>query len=156
MTRVLFICLGSICRSPTAEAVLRKLAQEAGQALVVDSCGTGGWHRGEPPYMPSIEAALRRGYDLRALRARQIAAADFTGFDHLLVMDRANLRDTEELQADLAEGQGPKPRLFLSYAPGLGKTEVPDPWYSRDFDGTLDLIEAASRGFLDHLRQGAG
>ncbi len=149
MTRVLCICLGNICRSPTAEAVLRKLALDCGRDLTVDSCGTGGWHAGEPPYLPAIEAAQRRGYDLRALRARQLTAQDFTRFDHLLVMDRANLADVRKMQAEA--GQGPEPRLLLSYAPELGKTDVPDPWYTRDFDGVLDLIESASRAFLAKL-----
>ena len=152
MTRILFVCLGNICRSPTAEAVLRKMGQEAGLALEVDSCGTGDWHKGEPPYLPSIEAAQRRGYDLHGFRARTITAADFTHFDHILVMDRANLHHVQDLRADLATAQGPDPRLFLDYAPEVGKAEIADPWYSRDFDGTLDQIEAASRGFIAGLK----
>lgn len=147
MTAVLFVCLGNICRSPTAEAVFRARAAAAGLAVTVDSCGTGGWHAGEPPYLPSIEAAARRGYDLRALRARQIEAGDFTRFDHILVMDRANLADA----AALCPPGGTAPRLFLLHAPQLERTDIPDPWYSRDFDGTLDLIEAASDGLIREL-----
>lgn len=147
MTRVLFVCLGNICRSPTAEAVFRARADRAGLKVTVDSCGTGGWHAGEPPYLPAIEAAAERGYDLRALRARQLTAADFTAFDHILVMDRANLADA---QAVRPKG-GTEPKLFLTYAPGLGKTDIPDPWYTRDFEGTLDLIEAASDGLIAAL-----
>lgn len=150
MTSVLFVCLGNICRSPTAEAVFRSRATEAGLTVMVDSCGTGGWHRGEPPYMPAIEAAARRGYDMRALRARQLTADDFRRFEHVLVMDRSNLTDAQALMP----AGGTQPRLFLSHAPELGRSEVPDPWYSRDFDGALDLIEAATDGLIRDLMKG--
>lgn len=150
MTSVLFVCLGNICRSPTAEAVFRHRAAQAGLPVVVDSCGTGGWHAGEPPYLPAIEAAARRGYDMRALRARQLTADDFRRFDHVLVMDRSNLADARALMP----AGGAEPRLFLDHAPELGRSEVPDPWYTRDFDGALDLIEAASDGLLRDLLSG--
>lgn len=150
MTSVLFVCLGNICRSPTAEAVFRSRATEAGLTVMVDSCGTGGWHRGEPPYMPAIEAAARRGYDMRALRARHLTADDFRRFEHVLVMDRSNLTDAQALMP----AGGTQPRLFLSHAPELGRSEVPDPWYSRDFDGALDLIEAATDGLIRDLMKG--
>lgn len=147
MTAVLFICLGNICRSPTAEAVFRARAAAAGLDATADSCGTGGWHAGEPPYLPSIEAAARRGYDLRPLRARQIRPEDFTRFDHLLVMDRSNLADVRALMPP----GGTAPRLFLEHAPELGRSDLPDPWYTRDFEGTLDLIEAATDGLIRDL-----
>lgn len=148
--RILFVCLGNICRSPTAEAVFRALAGAAGLPVSVDSAGTGGWHVGEPPHPPMVAAAARRGYDLRALRARQLVAADFTRFDHVLVMDGSNLRDARALQAR-AGGQGARPRLFLDHAPGCGFRDMPDPWYSGDFDQTLDLVEAASKGLIAWL-----
>lgn len=147
MTRVLFVCLGNICRSPTAEAVFRQRAAQAGLRVIVDSCGTSGWHEGEPPYPPAITAAARRGYDLAPLRARQIRAEDFTRFDHILVMDRRNLSD---VQALCPKG-GPSPRLFLSHATGYGD-EVPDPWYTGAFDAVLDMIEAASDGLIARLQ----
>jgi protein-tyrosine phosphatase len=147
MTAVLFVCLGNICRSPTAEAVFRKLAREAGQDIPCDSAGTGGWHAGEPPYMPSIQAGGARGYDLSPLRARQVTAEDFTRFTHILAMDRANLNDLRALRPP----GGTEPRLFMDYAPDAPRREVPDPWYTRDFDGALDLIETGCRGLLAAL-----
>ena len=146
MTQILFVCLGNICRSPTAEGVLRARAQKAGLKLVVDSCGTGGWHAGEPPHPPAVQAAKRRGYDLSPLRARQITPADFTAFDHILVMDRRNLADAR----DMKPKGGIEPQLFLHYAPAFG-LDIADPWYSGDFDGVLDMIEAANDGLIATL-----
>lgn len=146
--RILFVCLGNICRSPTAEGVFRTLAEQAGLAVTVDSAGTSDWHIGKPPYGPAIAAAADRGYDLSALRARQLIAADFTRFDHVLVMDRGNLADAQALRRS-----GAGPRLFLDFAPESGRAEVPDPYYTRNFDEALDLIEAASRGLIATLRR---
>ena len=143
--RVLCVCLGNICRSPTAEAVLRA---QAGDRIEVDSAGTAGWHVGKPPYAPAIEAAVARGYDLRLLRARQITPADFDRFDLILAMDEDNLADIESLRP--AETDTPV-RLFLDYAPDVGRTAVPDPYYTRDFEEALDLIEVAARGLLAKL-----
>ena len=148
MQRILFVCLGNICRSPTAEAVFRQMAGAAGLAVEVDSAGTGGWHAGEPPHPPAVAAARRRGYDMAALRARQVTAADFTRFDRIFAMDRRNLADLRAM----ARGQGTAPELFLSQAPGAGTDEVPDPWYSGEFDRVLTLIEAGCRGVLANLR----
>ena len=146
MTRVLFVCLGNICRSPTAEAVFRARAARAGLQVTVDSCGTGGWHAGEPPHPPAVRAAHARGYDLSRLRARHITVADFTAFDHILVMDARNLADTRAL----CPKGGTEPCLFMSHAPDHAP-EVPDPWYSGDFNGVLDMIEAASDGLVAYL-----
>lgn len=148
--RILFVCLGNICRSPTAEGVFRALATAEGLRVEVDSCGTGGWHAGEPPHPPAVAAARRRGYDLSALRARQITADDFTRFDRILVMDRANLRDVRAL---VPEG-GTQPELFLTHAPQHGD-EVPDPWYTGEFDRVLDMVEDAARGLIAALKAGA-
>ena len=146
--RILFVCLGNICRSPTAEGVFRALAAEAGLAVEVDSCGTGGWHAGEPPNPPAVVAARRRGYDLTGLRARQIVAADFTRFDRIVVMDRANLRDVRSLRPV----GGVEPELFLTHAPQHGE-DVPDPWYTGEYERVLDMVEDASRGLIAALRR---
>jgi len=143
--RVLCVCLGNICRSPTAEAVLRHHGRDR---IDVDSAGTAGWHVGKPPYGPAVEAAAARGYDLRPLRARQFSRADFDAFDLILAMDQANLQDVEALRP---EGNTTPARLFLDYAPNGDRAEVPDPYYTRDFDEALDLIETATRGLLEQL-----
>lgn len=146
--RILFVCLGNICRSPTAEAVFRKLAEEAGLAAQADSAGTGGWHAGEAPHPPMIRAAASRGYDLTSLRARQVTRADFTRFDLILAMDGKNLSDLRAMAP--ADGTA-RLELFLSHAPGCGLRDVPDPWYTEDFDQTLDLAEAACHGMIARL-----
>lgn len=146
MTRVLFVCLGNICRSPTAEAVFRARAAAAGLRVTVDSCGTSGWHAGEPPYPPAQTAALARGYRMDDLRARQITRADFSDFDHILVMDHKNLTDA----LALCPPGGNKPRLFMDHAPHMAP-EVPDPWYTGTFDEVLDMIETASDGLIAAL-----
>lgn len=142
--RVLCVCLGNICRSPTAEAVLRAQASARGLDLMVDSAGTGGWHVGKPPYPPAITAAARRGYDLSPLRARRFTAADFDAFDLILAMDRSNLDDIERLRP---AGHSTPVRLFL------GDADLPDPYYTGAFDAVLDLVEAGSGVILDQLRQ---
>jgi protein-tyrosine phosphatase len=146
--RLLFVCLGNICRSPTAEAVFRDLAAASGLPVTIDSCGTADWHRGKPPYGPSIEAAAARGYDLTTLRARPLTRDDFARFDLILAMDAANLRDIEAMRP---EGSATPVMLFMDNAPETGVTEVPDPYHTRDFDQALDLIEAASRGLIARI-----
>lgn len=143
-TRILFVCLGNICRSPSAEGVFRTLAP----GMVIDSAGTGNWHVGEPPYPAMQDAARRRGYDLSDLRARQITAMDFDRFDLILAMDDKNLTAIEALRP---AGNATPVRLFTEYAPGCGLHHVPDPYNTRDFDGTLDLIEDCARGLAATL-----
>ncbi|PWE32027.1 phosphotyrosine protein phosphatase [Maritimibacter sp. 55A14] len=150
--RILFVCLGNICRSPTAEAVMRRMAGEAGLRLTLDSAGTGDWHLGEPPYGAAQAAAARRGYDLSPLRARRAVAQDFERFDLILGMDADNVAALERLRPP---GNATALRLMLDYAPQAGLRDVPDPYLTRDFDHTLDLLEAASRGLLDQLRAAA-
>jgi protein-tyrosine phosphatase len=154
--RVLFVCLGNICRSPTAEGVLRSLAaQEAPQLnLQIDSAGTADYHIGAPPDPRSQRAALKRGIDISGLRARQVDEDDFERFDLILAMDRQNLR---ALQAMQPRGSRARLGLFLDYAPQLDLREVPDPYYgdTAAFDQVVDLTAAASRGLLTALQEGA-
>ena len=146
--RILFVCLGNICRSPTAEGVLRQMARERGIAVTIDSAGTGDWHVGKPPYGPMQAAAANRGYDLSGLRARQVSRGDFDRFDLILAMDTENMAALQALCPAARAGQL---RLFTDFAPDSGMDHVPDPYFTRDFEGALTLIEAASRGLLDHL-----
>ncbi len=150
--RILFVCLGNICRSPTAEGVVRGIAAREfpGLPLYLDSAGTANYHVGEPPDRRTIAAARRRGYELAALRARQIALSDFSGFDYVLAMDRANLDELgrfapPEVRAHMG--------LFLEFAPGLESDEVPDPYYggTEDFERVLDLCESGARALLRRL-----
>jgi protein-tyrosine phosphatase len=151
-TRVLFVCLGNICRSPTAEGVLRAIAarESPGLKLEIDSAGTAHYHVGEPPDRRTVAAARRRGYDLAGLRARQVTSEDFDRFDYLLAMDQANL---EELERQRPGGATTKLALFLEFAPGAQTLEVPDPYYGgvEDFERVLDLCEEAARGLLRRL-----
>ncbi len=148
--KLLFVCLGNICRSPTAEGVVRTIAAREfpGLAVDVDSAGTADYHVGEPPDRRSIAAAKRRGYDISGLRARQVSAADFSAFDYVLAMDRANLDELERIGARGRAHVG----LFMAYTPGL-EDEVPDPYYggTEDFERVLDLCEAGARGLLGRL-----
>jgi low molecular weight protein-tyrosine phosphatase len=150
------VCLGNICRSPTAEGVLRSLAAHEAPtlALQIDSAGTAAYHIGSAPDPRTQRAALKRGIDLSGLRARQVNAQDFERFDLILAMDRENLR---ELEAMMPPGARTSPQLFLDYAPDLKLRDVPDPYY-RDaaaFEEVLDLCTAASRGLLAALQKGA-
>jgi len=150
--RILFVCLGNICRSPTAEGVFRHLLeQEApGLSIEIDSAGTADYHVGDPPDPRTQRAAAARGIDLGGLRARQVMADDFLRFDLILAMDQDNLR---ELQALRPRHSRARLQLFLEYAPGLGRLDVPDPYY-RDaggFEEVLDLATAASRGLIASL-----
>ncbi len=149
--RILFVCLGNICRSPTAEGVFRHMAGAAGLEVSVDSAGTSDWHVGDPPYGPAQAAARARGIDLSGMRARQFTAADFDDFDLIIAMDADNLANIERLRP---AGNSTPARLFTDFAPHAGADHVPDPYYTRDFDGTLDLIEEASRGLIAHLSGG--
>ena len=144
MTRILFVCLGNICRSPAAEGVMRSLLPDA----ALDSAGTSNWHIGDPPYGPMIAAAKARGYDLTPLKARQLTAIDFDQFDLILAMDRNNFADLESVRP---QGNTTKVHFLTDFIPGSEGRDVPDPYYTRDFEGTLDLIEQACAGVLAHL-----
>lgn len=150
------MCLGNICRSPTAEVVFRETAARAGLArLTVDSAGTGEWHVGNPPDWRAIEHAARRGYELSHLRARQVDARDFANFDYLFAMDRANLAALTALRPPGFAGHL---GLFLDGAPEAGMREVPDPYDDGPdaFERMLDLIEAGSRAWVRTLMRRNG
>jgi len=152
--KVLFVCLGNICRSPTAEAVFRHLmrTEAPGIDVTIESAGIGSWHIGEPPDERAQAAARRRGLDMSEQRARQIAHEDFTQFDLILAMDRANL---DELRRRAPAQALERVRLFLEFAAERDVDEVPDPYYGGQagFERVLDLSEAAARGLLEYLRR---
>lgn len=156
MIRVLMVCLGNICRSPTAEGALRALVEQAGLAgqIAVDSAGTAAWHAGKAPDERSQQHASRRGLDLSGLRARQVQADDFYRFDYLLAMDASNLAD---LQAMAPADSKARLQLLLDFGSAAkgGRREVPDPYYGGEqgFDEVLDLVQDACEGLLTHLRQ---
>lgn len=148
---VLFVCLGNICRSPTAHGVFQQLVRERNlaQRIRIDSAGTGDWHIGRAPDPRTCAAAATRGYDLSALRARQVGAGDFQRFDYILAMDEQNLRDLARLRPPASRAEL---ALFLSYG-DQGAREVPDPYYGEGegFERVLDLVENAAAHFLNAL-----
>lgn len=150
---VLFVCLGNICRSPSAEGVFRQAVRSAGLAahIHIDSCGTGDWHVGKAPDARAQDKARQRGIDISGLRARQFDANDLQRFDFILVMDRQNLSDIRDIWR---RNGGTEPELFLSYG-NSSHDEVPDPYYGGDegFEAVLDLIEEASDGLLEAIRE---
>lgn len=154
VVRVLFVCTGNICRSPTAEGMFMELVRRAqlGHLIQADSAGTHDYHVGEPPDPRSCAAAQDRGVDIRHLRARRVRPQDFRDFDLVLAMDRGHYR---ELQRLCPRGLEHRLRLFLDFAPHLGPDEVPDPYYGDEggFERVLDLCQAAAEGLLDHIRR---
>jgi protein-tyrosine phosphatase len=152
--RILFVCMGNICRSPTAEGVFRKLLEEQAPELDVqiDSAGTHGYHMGAPPDPRACRAAERRGIDLRTLRARRVTEQDFEHFELVLAMDEQNLEFLLEL---CPPDYRSRVRLLMEFAPHLERREVPDPYYGGNtgFERVLDLVEEAAVGLLDHLRR---
>lgn len=150
--RVLLVCMGNICRSPTAEGVVRKYVENAGllHSVDVDSAGTHAYHVGEPPDQRSQKAAAKRGYDLSKLRARRVEAGDFLRFDLILAMDRDNL---SMLMDACPVEERYRIKLFLEYAENLSEKEVPDPYYGgpAGFERVLDLIEAGASGLVKNL-----
>jgi protein-tyrosine phosphatase len=161
--RILFVCMGNICRSPTAEAVMRALVDRAelSERVRLDSAGTGGWHVGSPPDARASAAARARGFTLES-RARQVRGRDFRDFDLLLAMDSANA--DELLRLASGEKQRAKVRLLREFDPASsahggppGSLDVPDPYYSAGagFEEVLDLVEAACGGLLEQIRSGA-
>ena len=151
--RILFVCMGNICRSPTAEGVFRDIVAKAGlsETIRTDSAGTHDYHIGEPPDPRSIKAAAARGIDISDLRARQVTREDFARFDYVLAMDDVNHRALMQLcKADARDCV----RMFLDFAVDTGTREVPDPYYGGPdgFEQVLDLCEAASQGLLAQVK----
>lgn len=145
---VLFVCTANICRSPTAVGVLRKLAARQGvpeSQLDIDSAGTHDYHVGKPPFPAAVDSAKRRGYDLTQMVARQVRSHDFDQFDHILAMDRGNLKHLQRIAPTRAK---PKIELLLEYADKYHGLEVPDPYggEAKDFELALDMIEDGCRG----------
>ena len=154
VVKVLFICMGNICRSPTAEGVFRSIVENAGlrDEIEIDSVGTGSWHVGDPPDRRSQEAAAKRGIDISHQRSRQINQDDIVEFDYLVAMDRSNIDNLEHM---VTPEMAQKLSRFLEFAPKLSHSDVPDPYYGGPggVDMVLDLVEEASYGLLDHIRK---
>ena len=151
MVSVLFVCLGNICRSPTAEGVFRHLVEHQGLAahIRIDSAGTHAYHVGEPPDGRAQAEAKRRGIDIGGLRGRQAHADDFLHFDYVLAMDQSNFNNLANL---CPPGENQRLRLFLDFAPQIDRREVPDPYYDDGFKGVYDMIELAAQGLLADIR----
>lgn len=151
---VVFVCMGNICRSPTAEAVFRHYVESAGLDgyILIDSAGTHDYHIGDAPDARAQRAAQQRGYDMSGLRGRQVEEGDFSRFDYVLAMDKANLAILRSLAPPASNAQV---RLFLGYARHHADREVPDPYYGGEdgFERVLDMVEDAAEGLLQHIRQ---
>ncbi len=155
MKRILFVCTGNICRSSTAEGVLRHYIQAAGLGDVVEiaSAGTHGYHIGEPPDPRTVAHAKRRGFDLSAQRARKVRAEDFHTYDLILAMDRGHFAHLESLRPTNARADV---QMYLEYHPARAHTDVPDPYYggAEGFEEVLDLVEQASKTLLQKISAG--
>lgn len=154
MVKVLFVCMGNICRSPTAEGVFRKMVEDEGltHLIQIDSAGTHAYHIGSAPDKRAQVAANRRGVDLSKLRARKVEKVDFELFDYVIPMDRDNYVNLLEICPSHLEN---KMQLFMEFAEDMPELEVPDPYYggTQGFERVLDLVEAASQGLLWNIRQ---
>ena len=153
--RVLFVCLGNICRSPVAEGLFQDKVTAAGLAgsVEVDSAGTGGWHVGAPPDRRMAETSAQRGTDLSRLRGRQLTAADLDHYDHVFVMDKNNLHDT--LALDPSGDHGTRVRLFREFDPEPGDYQVPDPYYggADGFDRVYDIADRTTTALLKRMAE---
>lgn len=154
ITKVLFVCMGNICRSPTAEAVFRHYVESAGMAeqIMIDSAGTHDYHIGDKPDARAQRAAQQRGYDMSRLRGRQVRESDFREYDYVLAMDTANLAILERITPPDSPTRA---QLFLGYARHHSEREVPDPYYGGEdgFERVLDMVEDAAQGLLQEIRE---
>lgn len=154
MIKVLFVCLGNICRSPSAEGVFRACVEKANLSdnIAIDSCGTAAYHIGKSPDPRSIQAAAQRDIDISYLQARQVEVSDFDKFDYMMAMDESNLENLKRLQPNNSKAQV---GLLMEFATKIQGTEVPDPYYGgKDgFELVLDLLEDACSALLDHIRE---
>lgn len=148
---VLFVCLGNICRSPMAEAIFRHLVQQEGmeESFRIDSAGTGNWHIGNPPHQGTRSILDRYGISYEGLRARQIAANDFADFDYIIAMDASNVSNLRKLMS----GTGAEVIRLLDLVPDIQNKDVPDPYFTGDFDETYDLVSKGCRVLLEYIRQ---
>lgn len=154
MASVLFVCLGNICRSPTAHGVLEQMvkAEKLDHHIIVDSCGTGAWHIGQPPDDRTQKIAQLKGYDLAHLRARRIDASDFENFDYILAMDTRNLAEIIKKAPPDYSG---RIQLFLDFSPDKNLMEVPDPYYGGNdgFERVFNLVELTCKNLLSELKK---
>jgi protein-tyrosine phosphatase len=151
-TKILFVCMGNICRSPTAEGVFRHQVTEAGliDNFIIDSAGTHNYHIGSPPDRRAQQAALNRGYDMGSLRGRQVGAMDFHEFDYILAMDKGNLANLSQFCSSQEQH---KLKLFMEFSRAFSEREVPDPYYggNQGFENVLDMVEDAASGLLQEI-----
>lgn len=154
MISVLFVCLGNICRSPMAEAVLRHQLEKEGLAdrVRVDSAGTGNWHEGHPPHRGTRNILKREGISVEGIHARQILSDDLSTFDFIIVMDNSNFDDVQRLAKEKASNI----HRFVDFIPDTSYREVPDPYFTGDFDETYSLVEAGCRGIVRALKEEKG
>lgn len=150
--KILFVCLGNICRSPMAEGLLRKRAAERGIPLTVDSAATSRWEVGNPPYPGTQEVLRKAGVDFSMMRARQITEDDFYRFDYIIGMDQNNLQD---LKAIAPKETKEKIFLYMSIVPGKEQTAIPDPWYTGDFQETYEMLTEGLDKWLDLFEKDA-